>query len=201
MMTDTRASVLIVDDETELADLYTDWLRDDYEVRTAYNGSDALAEFDEDISVVLLDRKMPDMSGGEVLRRLNEQNADCRVAMVTAVEPDFDIVDLGFDTYLLKPASRDELHETLERLTILDTYDDVLQTYYELVSKKALLQTEKNDEELRSSSEYERLQTELETCEDLVESKLEQLGPSEYRLLFHDFDGPADEEATEDQDD
>lgn len=34
--------------------------------------------------------------------------------MVTAVKPDFDIIDMGFDNYLVKPVSKDNLYTTVE---------------------------------------------------------------------------------------
>jgi len=58
---------------------------------------------DETVDVVLLDRMMPGMSGQEVLAAIRERGLDCRVAMVTAVDADFDVIEMGFDEYLGKP--------------------------------------------------------------------------------------------------
>lgn len=80
--------VLVVDDEEDLANLYSQWLSDDYAVRTAYNGEQALERLDETVDVVLLDRRMPGLSGDDALNRIREREYDCRVAMVTAVDPD-----------------------------------------------------------------------------------------------------------------
>lgn len=52
---------------------------------------------DEDVDVVLHDCRMPDRSGGQTLERIREQGYDCRVAMVTAVDLDFDIVEMDFE--------------------------------------------------------------------------------------------------------
>ena len=38
-MTGETPTVLVVDDERDLADLYAAWLADEYEVRTAYGGT------------------------------------------------------------------------------------------------------------------------------------------------------------------
>jgi len=46
-MRTTAGSLLVVDDSNDFRSLYTLWLGEEYEVRTAVNGVDALAELDE----------------------------------------------------------------------------------------------------------------------------------------------------------
>ena len=112
-MPDENATVLLVDDEPELVEIYEMWFEGAYTTRTAYGGRQALEAFDEDVDVVLLDRRMPGMSGDEVLERFREGDHDCPVVMVTAVEPDQGIVELPFDEYVVKPADRTELLEVV----------------------------------------------------------------------------------------
>ncbi len=69
----TNQTVLVVDDEQGLADLYANWLEDRYTVHTSYNGTDALETLSQEIDVVLLDRRMPDMSGDEVLTEIRNR--------------------------------------------------------------------------------------------------------------------------------
>ncbi|MFC7175719.1 response regulator transcription factor [Halosegnis marinus] len=142
-------SVLVVDDEPRVAEGYATWLADDYEVRVATDGDEALAEV-AGAGVVVLDRRMPGRSGDEVLRALRERDADCRVAMATAVDPERGDAALPFDAYLTKPVERDELRATVERLAALSTYAD---RFYELTSlrvRRNVLEVETNgaDEEV-----------------------------------------------------
>jgi DNA-binding response OmpR family regulator len=109
-------TILIVDDEAELTDLYAAWFAEDYDVRTAYSGKSAMEQFDSDVSLVLLDRRMPNYTGDEVLEDIRAHDHDCQVAMLTAVDPDVDIVDLPFDEYIVKPVERDHLREVTQRL-------------------------------------------------------------------------------------
>lgn len=111
-----NGTVLIVDDERELVEIHQAWLSDRYETRLAYGGSEALEAFDADVDAVLLDRRMPGMSGDEVLEEIRARDPDCPVVMVTAVEPDESMVSLPFDEYVVKPADRTELLETIERV-------------------------------------------------------------------------------------
>ncbi len=149
--------VLVVDDESRLADLFAAWLGGDWTVGTAYDGSGALDKMSDSVSVVLLDRRMPGLSGDEVLERIRESGYDCRVVMVTAVDPDFDIIEMGFDDYLVKPVSKDELVEMVESVSDRTEYESDIQEYYALVSKKVLLESEKTDRELAENDEYQVL--------------------------------------------
>ncbi|WP_181684590.1 response regulator [Halorhabdus salina] len=165
--------VLIVEDEPDVAETYNLWLQDQYEVRMAGDGTEALELLDDDVDVVLLDRMMPGLSGDEVLKRIRDSNSDCRVAMVTAVEPDFDILEMGFDSYLTKPIRSDELHETVSNLLERSEYDDLLQEYYSLVEKQATLEATKSSAELAESEQYASL---TERVEDLQSDLSQTLG-------------------------
>ncbi|MFB6163446.1 MAG: response regulator transcription factor, partial [Halococcoides sp.] len=93
----TQASVLVVEDERSTAEAYARVLDDEYAVEVATTGEHALELLDESTDVVLLDRRMPGLSGAEVLAEIAERSVDCRVAMVTAVEPGFDSPLHGFE--------------------------------------------------------------------------------------------------------
>ena len=163
--------VLIVEDEPDVAETYRLWLEDSYTVETARNGDEGIEKLDNSVDVVLLDRMMPGLSGDEVLEHIRREEIDCRVAMVTAVEPDFDILEMGFDAYLSKPVKSDELDETVENLLERSTYDSLLQEYYALVEKRATLEATKSASELDENDEYERLKSRLdELREDLSDT-------------------------------
>lgn len=66
--------VLVVDDELAYVDAYTARLADTYRVGRASGGVEALGVMDEDaVDVVLLDRRMSDGSGDEVLTELRDR--------------------------------------------------------------------------------------------------------------------------------
>jgi len=154
--------VLIVEDEPDVAETYRLWLAGDYDVRMAEDGDEGMERLDGDVDVVLLDRMMPGLSGDQVLEQIRDGGFDCRVAMVTAVEPDFDILEMGFDAYLCKPIKSDELHTTVDNLLERSEYDDLLQEYYSLVEKRATLETTKSSAELNENEEYAELEERVE---------------------------------------
>jgi DNA-binding response OmpR family regulator len=174
-MTADRPLVLVVEDEPDLADLYAAWLEGSYRVRTAYGGREALEALDDSVSAVLLDRRMPDLSGDEVLEAVRDRGIDCRVAMVTAVEPDFDIIAMGFDDYLVKPVSREELERTVETLLLRNEYDEGIRELFSLASKKALLESEKGPAALEDNDEYRELDAKLDGLRGDLDEKLEEI--------------------------
>jgi len=174
-MGEDATGVLVVDDERRLADLFGTWLEADHEVTVTYDGEAALEALDDDVGVVLLDRRMPGLSGDEVLEEVRARESDVRVVMVTAVDPDFDIVEMGFDDYVVKPVSKDDLLDVVERMETRATYDRTVQRYYRLASKKALLESEKPASELEDSREYQQLVGEFEELRDEAAAAVDEL--------------------------
>ncbi|GGN89594.1 MULTISPECIES: response regulator transcription factor [Haloarcula] len=179
---DETPTVLIVEDEQHLADLYTDYLSDQFDVETAYSGEEGIEMLSPTVDVVLLDRRMPVVSGNEVLAEIEERSLDCRVAMVTAVNPDFDIIDMGVDDYLVKPVTREDLTDVVDRLDKIATYNEELQRLTSRKLKRNVLQVEKTQAELDGSEQYRRLQSEIADIEKRVDTLAAELDVEEKDL-------------------
>jgi len=190
---DEAATILVVDDEEGLADLYAIWLRDSYTVRTAYNGEEAVDSLDERVDAVLLDRQMPDLSGDDVLETIRERDLECRVAMVTAVEPELDIIDLGFDDYLRKPVDRDTLLATVERLLRRSTYDGTVQRYFSTARKHALL-VDSGDPTVTESDKFAELRSRLEALRGELDEVVADFDNEDYEVLFRRLSDQSDDE-------
>ena len=155
-----QTTVLVVDDEPEVADVYALRLRNNFETRVAYSGQEALDGLDEHIDVVLLDRRMPDVSGDDVLESIRENGYDCRVIMLTAVDPGLDIVDMPFDDYLCKPVEKEALVDAIEQQLDVKRYDEQLSTYLELTSKLAHLERDLLRDDVEEHEELRELREE-----------------------------------------
>ena len=192
-------AVLVVDDEPDVADAYAAQLSSEYRVETAYSGEAALEELGPDVDVVLLDRRMPGVSGDDVLDEIRERGLDCRVAMVTAVDPDFDIIEMPFDDYVIKPVSGDDLFETIERLLNCAEYEATLQEYYALSSKYATLLSNKSDAVLETSEEFADLETRREEVREQLDDTVAQFDDEDFAAVFRELhDGrPVAYEATD----
>jgi DNA-binding response OmpR family regulator len=179
-----QESVLIVDDEPRVCEAFQLWLRDDYHVVTATDGEKALERMDDDIDVVLLDRHMPGLSGDEVLERIREAGYDCRVAMVTAVDPDFDIVEMPFDHYVSKPVDGERLKEVVDRLLGIERYGEKMTALYGLMQKIGTLEAEKTRAELAESERYADLVERREQLQAEMDDIVTSLDTSEIDSLF-----------------
>lgn len=155
MSTETR--VLIVEDEEDVAEAYAEMLEDTYDVTVAHTGEAAMEQLDSTIDVVLLDRRLPDFPGDEVLDRMDKAALGCRVVMVTAVDPDLDIVEMDFDEYLVKPVTREEITTAVEQMERRNIHDAELQEVVALATKLATLESKLDIQQIEQSEEYEAL--------------------------------------------
>jgi YesN/AraC family two-component response regulator len=95
--------------------------------------------------------------------------------MVTAVNPDFDIIDLRIDDYVVKPVTRAQLRETVARLVTLDEYNERMQRLTSKKLKRNVLQVEKTRAALQDSEEFRQLAAEIEQLETEVDSLAAEL--------------------------
>ncbi|WP_158855146.1 response regulator transcription factor [Halorhabdus sp. CUG00001] len=179
--------VLVVDDESDVADAYAAQLEERYTVLTAYSGQEALETVDETVDVVLLDRRMPGISGDEVLSTVRDRGLDSRVAMVTAVDPDFDVIEMPFDDYVTKPVSREELFETIERLLTFRSYEAQFQKFYRITTKLATLRANKSEAELRRSDAFQDLIDHRDTLRAQLDETLHSVDDADFPAMFTEF--------------
>jgi sodium-dependent dicarboxylate transporter 2/3/5 len=112
--------VLIIDDEAQFRESLSERLNmRGYLNRTLNSGLDALktVRLDEDIDVVILDRKMPEMQGEEVLKDIKRYRPEIQVIMLTGHgthESAMEVGKLDAFRYVQKPCEIDKLIEIIE---------------------------------------------------------------------------------------
>jgi len=182
--TERDGVVLVADDDEAFAETVALYLESDWDVVLAHDGDEAVEAYGPHVDVVLLDRRMPTVSGDEALSELREQDGEARIAMMTAVDPDLDIVDMDFDMYLTKPVDRDELVGAVEDLSTRATYARELQALFSLGSKLAALHSRHAADELEADERYQRLQDEFSRLHEASHDELESLDPAEFEELL-----------------
>jgi len=150
-------TVLVVDDDEEITETYRGMLEPEYTVITANSGEAALEKLHSSVDVVLLDRRMPGMTGDDVLDTIRSRERDCRVVMITAVEPDTDIIGMAFDEYLVKPVTNEQLHDVVEQMIRRSEGDDRIQEIFAVASKLATLEAKLEYDQLDESEAYKNL--------------------------------------------
>lgn len=176
-MSQTRRSgdeptVLVVEDDRELADTYSVWLEPEYEVRTAYSGSDGLTWYDSSVDIVLLDRQIPDLSGMTVIQNMEKRDVNDQKAMLTGLEPGSDLAELPCDEYLRKPVTKSQLRDAVDELRVRSDLDDELQRHFTLTSKIAAL---KNNDATDTADTVDALRREAEQTRARIEDQMSDL--------------------------
>ena len=120
MMVSDRDAVLIVDDEPDLANLFTDALKAaDLNAIGFDNALTALRYISDNHSTICLivtDWKMPDMNGLELTKRVNEIDNEIGIMLMSAYELQEDqLKEVNKDDYLRKPVHIGQLIETIKR--------------------------------------------------------------------------------------
>ena len=123
----SRSSILIVEDETDLADVVCYHLeREGYTCRRAADGERALAEASrQPPDLIILDRMLPRLSGDEVARRLRRdtRTSTIPIIMLTARAQKTDIElgeETGADEYITKPFDMDTLIALVKTYLVTD---------------------------------------------------------------------------------
>lgn len=113
--------ILIVEDERKVASFVARGLRENsYAVDVAETGEDALRMAkDASYDVILLDVRLPGMSGLDVCRQLRREGVESPVLMLTArglVDQRVEGLDAGADDYMAKPFALAELYARIRAL-------------------------------------------------------------------------------------
>jgi DNA-binding NtrC family response regulator len=119
-MTSGRATILVVDDERLIRwSLEQQLQREGYAVHSVETGAEALQRAHTDPpDLVLLDVRLPDADGVELLGRLRAADPECLVVMMTAhggVESAVRAMKLGAQDYVSKPFDMEELKLTIRK--------------------------------------------------------------------------------------
>lgn len=113
--------ILIVDDERVQREILADFLNErGYETVTAKDGTSALERFKASyFPLVLLDHRMPDINGDELLRQMKAINPMVHAIMITAygsVDTAVQVMKLGADDFIEKPVDLQDLLEKVDSI-------------------------------------------------------------------------------------
>jgi two-component system repressor protein LuxO len=113
-----RCQILLVEDSPSLAAVYANYLTSDgYHTEVVDSGEQALAQLAHRVpDLVLLDLRLPDMSGMDVLKRIHECGMECAVIIITAhgsIEAAIEAMRYGAVDFVAKPFDATRLRVTV----------------------------------------------------------------------------------------
>ena len=120
-MTHQRADILVVDDDPGMLETLEDVLaKDGHRVHAASLGSSALDRLAQSppVDVAIVDFKLPDISGLELLTRLKVVSPETEVILITgyaSLATALDAINGQAAAYLVKPLDPDHLLKTIEQ--------------------------------------------------------------------------------------
>ncbi len=119
-MNDLTAKVLVIDDERSVCHSCKVILRDEgHEVDYVTSGREGVERaLKGDYDVILLDLKMPDLSGMEVLERIKAERSSITVIIITGyatIQTSIEAIKKGAYDYVPKPFTPDELSMTVHK--------------------------------------------------------------------------------------
>ncbi|ERH00640.1 MAG: response regulator containing CheY-like receiver, AAA-type ATPase, and DNA-binding domain protein [Halonotius sp. J07HN6] len=176
-------TVVIVDDEERVAKCYKLFINDRYEAHIATGGQEALDTLTREVEVILLDRRMPEMHGHEVLDHIHAEGYDCRVIIISALDPDMEVLDYQFSKYLKKPIVKEQLLDTIEQVRMLDRYESLLTEYYQAVEKYSIMQSEFTSATLENNAQFQELEEDISHLRAEIDETLSVFNETTERLL------------------
>ena len=123
-------TLLICDDEPDLLELYAAMLSDDYKIVKATSGEECVRKYIEtkekmdDITVILLDFRIGEVTGDKVARDIKEING-AKIILISAYEIDHDLIQRLKDErviveFVSKPISLDTLKRIIAKTILKD---------------------------------------------------------------------------------
>ena len=113
-----KSKILVVDDVDTIARVYARFLeRQGYEVRIAFNGEEAMEEWERfEPDLVISDIRMPKMSGFELANEIRKKNPDQKIVLMTGYADEAEVLEQqkshGFP-FFTKPA---DLQTTVSKI-------------------------------------------------------------------------------------
>ena len=119
--------LLVVDDDKDIIEIIENrFIKEGYEILTAFNGEEALSKIRADNpDIIILDLVMPKLDGFEVLKevkRMREENNDkWRPIIIISAKNEFESVmkcyNLQADFYLKKPCRMEDVLKAVKEMT------------------------------------------------------------------------------------
>jgi len=191
-VSESKPTILIVDDEVRSLEALERNLADDFEIRMATDTVQAENVLEEDwVQIILCDQRMPDMTGVEFLKKVREKYPEIiRIIISGYTDPD-DIItginEAGIYQYITKPWQPEKLILTLKNaihLFELQRQNELLAIELRLSSKRAEKTIDERKELLRERYHVDDgiIRTETSAMNAVCET-LKQVAPYDLSVL------------------
>ncbi len=178
-----KLNILVIEDEEDVSKLYASILtKEGHRVVTASTGGQGIEKMEKEIfDLVILDLRLPDIDGAEVLKQIRQKNNLISVIIATAypsLETALDAIKTRVDDYIIKPFSSPQLRlvvqKMAERMRLVRENERLLnglkkknKTLEENVDKLETVANAATAREKELEQKIQQLETELEKLKGL----------------------------------
>jgi len=166
-------TVLLVDDDVRLVEMHASWL-EEFRVRTATDGTNALEELDDDVDILVTDRRMPERSGEDLARYVKTRDIDCGVVFLSSVDVNEPLLEVPFDAYVQKPTMPDQLCAVVDDVLAAGELDGRRRELESIRSRLTLFEADLPEETRRTSDHYQALLARAFELEETLEVEAEK---------------------------
>jgi CheY-like chemotaxis protein len=127
-------TVLVADDDPGVRKQWGRWL-EEYTLRPAADGWEALERFDGSVDVAWLDHGLAGPSGVGLAAELTAGTGQVHVVLVSSLPEDPDLAGLPVDQYVRRPVTQAKVQEVVETYRARRRYLDALDEYFALTAR------------------------------------------------------------------
>ncbi len=150
--------VVVADGDRRLAEMYSQWLGDQYIVSRAHDKSSLDETVDDRVDIIVLDEGLP---GVDTKAFVNTRRGDCRIILLVGDRPGFDMLEVACDDILRKPIVRDTVVEAIET-QLAGNESPMRREISSLVARQTLFESIYSSDRLEKTERYRKLRTRIE---------------------------------------
>lgn len=129
-----KPKLLLVEDSTPQANLFTQYLiGENLELMHAENGAQARQLIESHLpQLIMLDLKLPDEDGQEILQWIRENQFPCSVVVITghsSIDVAVEVIRIGAEDFIEKPVNADRLRTTVKNLLEKRQLQNLVESY------------------------------------------------------------------------
>ncbi|THE64149.1 HoxA-like transcriptional regulator [Salinadaptatus halalkaliphilus] len=151
-------TVLLVDRDRRITEMYSDWLAGRYAVRRAHSADAFDAKLDDAVDVVVLDDGFPGATPSDVTSSVGS----CRTVLLVDSRPDLDLLESDCDDVHRKPIVRETALQTIDEQLKRQGESPAVREQRAIAAKLSLLETVANRTRLEESDAYAELRSKLD---------------------------------------
>lgn len=196
--TTAQSRILIAESEEQRARQCTEWLSKLYRTETVSTDTEVLSQLDVlQPDILLLDDDVLSIRKEDLLQIINDKSYNLQIILVVDQAPDFNIVEAGFDTYVRRPLTCEQLQKKVTQSIHRAEYNEKVNELYTLTQQRAELEVSETTTNSGESPRYATLTNRIEKIQSDIDELLDLFDESTFRAVIKQTEAIAAEQESE----